>query len=111
MQHAQITTEYFKGEKHYVRTQMKENKAQKCLFLHTYLSELNSRISQLLNLYWLLVSLYLMKTQAVIGQLEQGSPPSAVRVDVKSWLRASALVSNGSMSASWLYYFLMCDLV
>lgn len=33
MQHAQITIEYFKGEKHYVRTQMKEkDKAQKCLF-------------------------------------------------------------------------------
>lgn len=33
MQHAQITIEYFKGEKHYVRTQMKEKESTEMLVL------------------------------------------------------------------------------
>lgn len=109
MEHAQVTIDYFKGEKHYVRKQMKEkkNKAQKYLFLHTYLFELNSRINQFLNLYWLLVTVYLMKRQTVIGQWKQGSPPSTVRVDVKLWQRASTQVSKEQMCASWLYYSLV----
>lgn len=104
MQHAQITLEYFKGEKHYVRKQMMKKMKRRDTYFDIFVW---IEFCKQLTPEPLLALVTEPSEVAVTDQLEQVSLTSTARADVRSQQRASFQASDAPMSASWLYRFLV----